>query len=278
MRGHLVNQTAVIDDLLERSRRSWNRKPPSKLASSNSLRLSILSDRNEFSTTPWSLDHGNTEPPATSFPFDHELKNSKVYRRIMLNSVRRKSVQGSSMQLLDEINAASPNLSKEHPMGQMSMIDTLHNAAASVASNVSDEVKPAASTPKPRRSFANNNRLEESSLSVTARPRSLRKVVPNFSRRAVFPQISLQSCARSDAENACQAPILEDSHPSSAASIPPCNAKKMVNEHTLAFEAPIPRVEAPRLCKILLFGSGAVGKSPLALQVCRWTREFESLN
>ena len=34
----------------------------------------------------------------------------------------------------------------------------------------------------------------------------------------------------------------------------------------LTFEAATPR--APRLCRVLLFGSGAVGKSPLAIQVC----------
>lgn len=268
MSGHLVNQAAVLDDLLERSRKSWKRKPPSMLASSDSLRFSILSDSDKFSTTAWNLDHGKDEPPATSFPFDHELNNSKVYRRVILNGMRRESVQNSSEQLLDDINAASPDLLEGHAISQISMMDTLKIAAPSVASDVSDGVKQAASPPKPHQPFADREKPEESSSSVTGRPQNFQKVVPDLSLRASFLQKSLPSRPRSDAEDTCQTPILEDSRPSSAASAPPDKAKKMFSEHTLAFEAPIPRAEAPRLYKVLLFDSGAVGKSPLVLQVC----------
>ena len=268
MRGHLVDQTAVLDDLLERSRKSWNKKPPSILAPSDWLRFSILSDSNRFSTTAWNLDHEKDEPPATSFPFDHELINSKVYRRAISTRMRRESVQSSSKQLLDEINAASPDLLEGYPMGQMSMINTLNNAVPSVASDVSDGIKRAASPPKPHLPFADNKRLEESSSSVIKRARNLQKVVPNFSRRELFLPNSLHSWSRANAEDTFQTPLFEDSHPSSAASTPPGNVKNTCNEHILAFEAAIPRAEAPWLCKMLLFGSGAVGKSPLVLQVC----------
>ena len=268
MRGHLVDQTAVLDDLLERSRKSWNKKPPSILASSDSLRFSILSDSNRFSTTAWNLDHEKDESPATSFPFDHELINSKVYRKVILSRMRRESVQSSSKQLLDEINAASPDLPEGYPVGQVSMIDTLNNAAPSVASDASDGIKRAASPPKPHLPFADNKRVEESSSSVTGRTQNLQKVVPNFSRRALFLPNSSHSWPRANAEDIFQNPIFEDSHLLSSASTPPGNVNNMSSEHILAFEAAIPRAEAPWLCKMLLFGSGAVGKSPLVLQVC----------
>ena len=226
MRGHLVDQTAILDNLLERSRKSWNRKPPSILAPSNSLRFSILSDSNRFSTTAWYLDYEKDEPPGTSVPFDHELSNSKVYRRVILHRIRRESVQSSYKYLLDETNAASPDLLEGYPMGQVSMID---NAAPSIALDVSDGIKRAASPPKPRVPFADDKRLKQSSS---------------------------------------QTPIFENGHPSSAASTAPGNVKNMFGEHILDFEAAEPRAEAPWLCKVLLFGSGAVGKSPLALQVC----------
>ena len=196
--------------MLERSRKSWNRKPPSILASSDSLRFSILSDVNRFSTTAWNLISENNEPPATSSPFDHELNNSKVYRRVILNRMRRESVQGPSKQSLDETNAAGPDLLEGYPMGQVSLIDTFDKVARSVASDVSDGIKRAPSPPNPHVSFTDNNRLQKSSSSVNERAQNLPKVVPDFSRRAV----------------------------------------------------------APWLCKILLFGTGAVGKSPLVLQVC----------
>lgn len=263
MRGHLVNQTAVLDDLLERSRKSWKSKAPSMLASSYSLRFSILSDSNEFSTTAWNMDYEKDEkdePPATSFPFDHELKNSKVYRRAILNRMRRESVQSSSKQLNGDIDAASLDLSEGYPMAQVSKIDTLNNAAPSVASDVSDGVTRAASPPKPHLPFADNKNL--------GMPQNLQKVVPNYSRRALCPPNLLHSWPGSDAEDTCQTPFLGDSHPLSAASAPPRNVKKTFSEPNLALEAAITRAEAPRLCKVLLFGSGAVGKSPLVLQVC----------
>ena len=268
MRGHLVDQTAVLDNLLERSRKSWNRKPPSILAPSNSLRFTILSDSNRFSTTAWKLDYEKDEPPATSFPFDHELNNSKVYRRAILHRMRRESVQSFSKQLLDETNAASPDLLEGYPMGQVSMIDTLNNAAPSVALDVSNGTKRAASPPKPHVPFADNEGLKESSSSVNRRAQNPQKVVPNISRRTLLLPNSLYTRPRANAEDTSQTPIFEDSHPSSAASTTPGNVKNMFREHSLAFEAAKPRAEAPWLCKVLLFGSGAVGKSPLALQVC----------
>lgn len=182
--------------------------------------------------------------------------------------MRRESVQSSSKQLLDDINAASPDLLEAYPMRHMSIIDTLNNAAPSVASDVSDGVEIAALPPKPHLLFIDNKRLEESSSSVTGKPQTLPKVVPNFSRQALFPPSLLHSWPRSDAEDTWQTPILEDSHPSSAALAASVNVKKMFSEHISAFEAAIPQAEAPRLCKVLLFGSGAVGKSPLVLQVC----------
>ena len=208
MRGHLVDQTAALDDLLERSRKSWNRTSPPILASSDSVEFSILSDSNRFSTIAWNFDYEKNEPPATSFPFDHELKDSKVYRRVILNRMRRESVQGSSMQFLDETNAASPDLLEGYPMGQVSMVDTINRAAPSVASDGSDGIKQPASPLKPHVSFTDNKRSKESSSSVTGRAQHLQKVVTNLPRRA------------------------------------------------------------PWLCKVLLLGSGAVGKSPLVLQVC----------
>ena len=205
MRGHLVDQTATLDDLLERSRKSWNRKSPPILASSDTPRFSILSDSNRFSTTAWNFDYEKNEPPATSFPFDHELIDSKVYRRVILNRMRRESVQGSSMHLLNKTNAASPDLLEGNPMGQVSMVDTIYKAAPSVASDGSDGIKPPTPPPKPHVPFTDNKRPEESSSSVTG---NLQKVVTN---------------------------------------LPP---------------------RAPWLCKVLLLGSGAVGKSPLVVQVC----------
>ncbi len=267
MRRHLIKQVAVLDDLLERSRKSWKTKSSSMLAPSKSLRSSILSDSNEFPTTAWDLDHEKDEPPGASFLFDHELNNSKAYRRVILNRMRRESVQRSSKHL-DEIKATSPGLRGGYPMGQMSTIGTLNNAAPSVASNMSDRFKPAASASNPRLPFADNENPERSSSSVPRKPQNLKNVAPNFPRRTLYSRKSLDPWPRSDAEDTCPTPILEDSHPSSAASAPPGNVKQTFGEHVLAFEAAIPRAEAPRLCKVSLFGSGAVGKSPLVIQVC----------
>ena len=100
MHEQLVNQTAVLDDLLERSRNSMKRKSPSRL--SKSLEFSILSDSNAFSTTTWIFDNEKDEPPATSFLFDHELNSTKVYRRAVLNRLRKNSSQNSSKQFIDE--------------------------------------------------------------------------------------------------------------------------------------------------------------------------------
>ena len=268
MRRHLIKQIAVLDDLLERSRKSWKTKSFSMLAPSKSLTSSIISDNDELPTTAWNLDHVKDEPPATSFPFDHELNNSKAYRRVILNRMRRESVRSSFKHRLDEIKATSPGLRGGFPMGQMSTIGTLNNAAPSVVSNMSDRFEPAASASNLRLPFADNERPERSSSSVPGRPENLENVVPNFSRRASYPRKSLNPWPRSDAEDTCQTAILEDSHPSSAESAPPGNVKKMFSERVLAFEAAIPQAEAPRLCKVSLFGSGAVGKSPLVLQVC----------
>ena len=149
MAGQLVNQTAVLDDLLERSRNSWKRKPPSML--SKSLEFSSLSDSNAFSTTTWNFDNEKDEPPATSFLFDHELNNTKVYRRAILNRLRKNPSQNSSKQLIDE-----PKIS--------------------VASNVSNVIKHVASHPKPHLPFTGNARLKKLSSSVVRRPQSLEQV------------------------------------------------------------------------------------------------------
>ena len=149
MYGHLVNETAVLDDLLERSRNSWKRKPPSMLSKLRDF--SILSDSNASSTTTLNFDKEKDEPPATSFLFDHELNNTKVYRRAILNRLRRNSSQSSSKQLIDE-----PKIS--------------------VASEVSKVIEHVASHPKPHLPFTGNAILKQFSSSVLGRPQSLEKV------------------------------------------------------------------------------------------------------
>ena len=149
MHEQLVNQTAVLDDLLERSRNSLRRKSPSRL--STSLEFSILSDSNAFSTTTWNFDNEKDEPPATSFPFDHELNSTKVYRRAVLHRSRKSSSQNSSKQLIDE-----PKIS--------------------VASNVSDVTRHVTSHPKPHLLFMGNAILKKSLSYVIGKPQSLEKV------------------------------------------------------------------------------------------------------
>ena len=242
MHEHIVNQTAILDDLLERSRNSWKRKPPSML--SKSLEFSILSDSNAFSTTTWNFDNEKDEPPATSFLFDHELNNTKVYRRAILNRLRKSSSQNSSKQLIDE-----PNII--------------------VASDVSDVIKHVASHPKPHLPFTGNAMVKKISSSVLGRPQSLEKV-----RHLVVAGPFLAeyfACIGLDLTHKVyfRLPFTKKIYTLRAQEKPyQVVPEKWLSQYMLTFKAATPRAGAPRLCRVLLFGSGAVGKSPLAIQVC----------
>ena len=103
IRDLLINQGTLLETTLERARTSRCRKPPSTLSSQR--------DSDRFS----GVSNCDTIISATSFEFDDEVVNSRIYRRVMANLSRRNGAGDSPSQ---PVTGIEPFMNRRKPKEQ----------------------------------------------------------------------------------------------------------------------------------------------------------------
>ncbi|EXJ89617.1 hypothetical protein A1O3_02684 [Capronia epimyces CBS 606.96] len=273
----LTDQIFALDDLIERSRISWNKKP-STMTPSGSLRFSILTHSDNFSTTAIHTDRECDETPESLMPLDHEIANSRAYRRVMFRNLRQRSrgigidaartmqkktaassplptIASTSQESL--VHSSDGTISRYSPLGGESSNYSNSNSNSNIHSIQVQVQQPDGPV----------NRLDtEGIASRTSTPTPTNMSLGLTSGLMIQrPQNRPRNFSRLD-----WVPRQPEQHPDTVSSLPaaesdlafPVSDDKAVSGPETSSSSSAAR----QLYKLILLGGGAVGKSPLVLQ------------
>lgn len=247
---------------MERSRKSWNKKPASTLTRSGSLRFSIITSSDAFSTTAIHTDRERDEAVEPPFALDHIIFNSRAYRRYIF---RNPKASNSA-----EVENNTP------PTSKTPLIDT--NQQESITINFDDAVISSFTVGNdlneniiPVKQFNIPNSQNESTevlVTVSDVTQTTRKPTPNFSRRELGWRKSTLISHPSSVDPSQQAAQVQGQSETRLVTILSATDIETKSHSDMTLNTTASISQSPRqYYKIILLGAGAVGKSPLAMQV-----------